>query len=469
MKLWMTYIFLFFSMLVSGICFATPMFSGSTRGELSIPFDIEIKGDYSFFNHLSPLNASSLQPESAYNLFSISTLFKKEMLLSRGNRFFALFGGIYSAQERSFYPYPQELYYQWNWQQSSIEIGQKKHSWSLADSLWKDNLWLPTFAWNRSRPQEMGLIGLHWSRNTNRWKWHLFASTIHLPQIKSFQSISEDGQIISKSPWQRQLPQFISLANGVSIPIRYTIAKYDPLDFVLQPSMAFHVRWKKNNHNLRLSTAYKPHNNILLSVKPTVHIKNSSIEVESAPFQIKQYLNTLEWHTSYKKFDSFLSFTHSKYLNATDKTQPYFKDLFKDLKIIVASLNYPLTNAGEAALNISLKHTIDFKPSSASSIGTLDDTLFEYPYRYFEAIKIKLTNWKPLKLLPLSQDVDITYDHLQEGYSAGLTTYYQPKKGVRVSLGANWFKQLSKQTNNNFFTHRFKNNDFFSLGVSYEL
>jgi hypothetical protein len=162
--------------------------------------------------------------------------------------------GFFVPQEDEAYFHVPEL----SFQVERIIAGRHLHTWSVADSYWKNGIWQSRFMWDGFYPEEEGMLGLFLrSESRASTRWMVLASPFFLPD-SSADYREVDGKIVSESPWFRTPPRFLEF-RGEATPVRASIERPSVEDVLVQPSFAVQgERDISKQQVLRLAYGYKP-------------------------------------------------------------------------------------------------------------------------------------------------------------------------------------------------------------------
>lgn len=362
---------------------------------------------------------------------------------------------FYSAYEHTFYLKAQELFLDYKpW-----FIGQKKHLWSWADSLWGNNLWQAEFYQNPVQAVSMGLLGLHWEKKYNKWSYYLFFSPVFLPRYSSHFSI-ESAKIKSFTPWLQSVP-----VNFNNLPIKYKIDNFSTLKLLAKSSIAFQFEYSfPSSLFIRSALSYKPSNSIFIGLKPTV--STEALEVSIKPYTAQESLATIEAGVKKPFWSLLLSSSYRAYKKKKKEEVGYFFDKLPNA--FLYNLYYSIKNNKGYTVFTSYQKVLGYKKKSYHEYIELQETLFPYPYNYLEAITFGVDINNIFNILDIDYKMYVTYDFRQKASILVSYLLWKPKPQIELVFNVtNFYKNKAVAYNSNFFLHRFSKNKFIQMGVKY--
>lgn len=151
-------------------------------------------------------------------------------------------------------------------EQSVLHIGRRLQNWSSLDTVWNIGVYQPQFKWNPLAPENQGLFGIFWNKNTSSMGLSLFASPIYIPDQSASYEL-KDGQFQSSNPWFAAPPQNIKFGSEI-LPIDYEIQKPEISDVIFQTQYgAQYTFGSKEGFYGSLAGMYKPSNQLAIGYK----------------------------------------------------------------------------------------------------------------------------------------------------------------------------------------------------------
>ncbi|MBE8221516.1 MAG: hypothetical protein HAW60_02185 [Bdellovibrionales bacterium] len=362
---------------------------------------------------------------------------------------------FYSAYESVFYVKSEELFLDYKpW-----FIGQKKHLWSWADSVWKNNLWQAEFYQNPSQPVSMGLLGLHLQKQYNKMSYYVFFSPVFLPRYSSNISI-KSNLIRSFTPWLHSVPvQFNNL------PIQYKVDKFSTIKLIAKNSIAFQIKYKADSKVfINSAFSYKPSNFIFIGLKPA--LSADALNVNIKPYAITESLATIETGVKKEFWSLLLSSSYRAY-----KKKKVEKDYFFDKlsNVFLYNIYYSIKNNQGHSIFTSYQKVSGYKKKSYNEYIELQESLFSYIYNYLDAVTAGVIVNNFFNILGSEYKLQVTYDFKQKASMLSSNLLWKIKPQVRLLLNVtNFYKSKKAEYNSNFFLHKFSNNNFIQVGVKYE-
>lgn len=357
---------------------------------------------------------------------------------------------FYNFYEKIFYLKSEEMFLEY----TPWFIGQKKHLWSWADSLWSNNLWQAQFYQNPVHSLDMGLLGLHLNKTFNKYAYYIFFSPVFLPRYSSNRNI-QSGKISSFTPWLRSLPSQIN-----QLPVKYIVDRFSIWNLLNQHSLALQLEYYPSAFSfLRSSLSHKASNNIFLSIAPQVSAKN--IQVAITPYTAKETVFNIEAGVDKKFWKLMLSSSFRAY-NKIKLKKNYLADQLSDA--LLYNLYYDVYLNSTAYIFASYQKVLNYKAKSYNKYIVLQETLFAYPYDYLDAIKLGFNR----QGFNTEYQFTGSYDFKQKAVILSFNSLWQPVKYIKLSFNfTQFYRQASLAYNSNFFLHKFSKNSFVQLGVNY--
>lgn len=195
-----------------------------------------------------------------------------------------------SAIEAS-YINPRELYLQID----SVSVGRKRMNWSTTDQQWRLGLIQPQFRWNPLAPEEQGLVGGFYEHQGANWSFSAFGSPMFLPdQGPGF--LLKDGEFKRVSPWFQNQASTVRLTGSEKVRTLDYDVQTPPLDrIILSPGggLSISVGTEKTSYQVRVSSLYKPANQISLGIDGTAEPKEKA-HIFVAPTVFYQFVTSAD-------------------------------------------------------------------------------------------------------------------------------------------------------------------------------
>ncbi|MCB9027016.1 MAG: hypothetical protein H6625_11900 [Bdellovibrionaceae bacterium] len=414
------------------------------------------------------------------NFFYISKpegkdFFKKRSMSKLGfsyqgqNKSKSLTGDIeyfYSEGENQHYFNLRQAFYTLSTQNVNIYVGRKKHRWNQAEEYWNMGQWQPRFMWSRLRPEENGLSGVFFQRETSQISWMLFASPIYIPEFGP-QFHFENNEFDSANPWfQDPAPRATVPGLFESKKVLYNLYPPSVGEVLQQKSFAMQVRWHKNPYYCQASFAYKPMNQVLLSVDPVIRI-----DVEGAPPGVDVYPFVNEHRLvsgecgseSSQGWFGFISFSHENHIDKPH-TERWVTKRFLDTSTATSLVGFKNLRS---QFYISLMGLWGGDDLDSGEKASLTDSFFENRYEFYQAIQLGHSRHGRWLSKPMTWGFKFIWDIQQQAWLWVSDWAVDFKSNIKVFIQADGLavSKGSEVGNENSFFHIYKRNDQVSAGV----
>ena len=203
--------------------------------------------------------------------------------------------------------------------ESAIHMGRKLNDWSALDSSWNFGVFQPQFEWNQLAPENQGLTGFFYTKDTSAYNLNLFATPLFIPDQGASYEI-KDGQFQSGNPFFQPPPQNIKF-QGQVLPIDYEINKPETTDVVFQSQLGAQFRvGEKLGYFANASAIFKPSNQLALAYKGVLVTTRVRVDVTPKTYLENAYALDMGYKANWGHF--ILSGLYSKPQNPEfDSTQ----------------------------------------------------------------------------------------------------------------------------------------------------
>ncbi|MCB0366242.1 MAG: hypothetical protein H6624_08105 [Bdellovibrionaceae bacterium] len=201
---------------------------------------------------------------------------------------------IYSGGEQSHNFHLRDIYYQTQILDTQTYWGFKRHTWSQADQTWERGLWQPRFFWDKLRPEQQGMLGIHIDKEIgNNHRLYILVSPFTIPEFGPSFDINSEGQFKSKSPWFRPPPRTTELFSQQVVNY-YSLKDPDKERMIGSPTFA--IQWSSNWDDFQWSASYahKPMNQIMPAASTTLDLPSNRMDVTSEANLRYHHIGTLE-------------------------------------------------------------------------------------------------------------------------------------------------------------------------------
>ncbi len=177
--------------------------------------------------------------------------------------------------------------------ENDFTFGRKLENWSVADQTWQLGIWQPRTRWNFLLPEQQGLTGLFYSHSEEEFGFEVFGSYLFIPDQSAKYEIN-DGKFQSASQYFK-FPASSTALFGQTTPVKYGVDMPSYSKLLLQPEAAAKVRiGPKEGFHTQLGYAYKPMNQVLMSVDGYLDLNSYNAMVTVHPRVEYHHVGTLE-------------------------------------------------------------------------------------------------------------------------------------------------------------------------------
>ncbi|AZZ36507.1 hypothetical protein CIK05_06795 [Bdellovibrio sp. qaytius] len=232
---------------------------------------------------------------------------------------------------------------------SSLHIGRKLQSWSVADEKFNLGSYQTQFRWNPLDIESQGLFGVFYEKNLGSgWNLNLFGTPFFIPDQGPNYEV-KDGQFQASNPYFTPPPQNIIFQN-VILPIDYNIIKPEVSEVVQQPGFGLKLDYLSESFEASLAGTYKPSNQFAFGYKGI--LVTNRVRVDIQPKTYYEKLTSLDVATKWKGGKAGLAAIYAEPVNpeytanynypvfAPNTTLvPYIRFEFEPIDIEIAALN----------------------------------------------------------------------------------------------------------------------------------
>lgn len=177
--------------------------------------------------------------------------------------------------------------------ENEFTFGRKLEQWSVADQTWQLGVWQPRLRWNYLLPEQQGLTGLFFDHSQEEFGFEVFGSYLYLPDQSAKYDI-ENGNFKSASQYFK-FPASSTALFGQNTPVKYSVDMPSYSKLLLQPQVAAKVRMgPKDGLHSNVGYAYKPMNQIMMSVDGYLDLNSYNAMVNVYPRVQHHHVGTLE-------------------------------------------------------------------------------------------------------------------------------------------------------------------------------
>lgn len=118
-----------------------------------------------------------------------------------------------------------------------LSVGRRYFEWSKVDRNWDMmSLWSPRWTWDQLHPETIGMTGIFYTFDSDRFHFTLFGSPIAIPE-RGTATKEENGNIVSNNPWWNPLPTEMNVMN-VQTQLHYSLKTPPMQEILLRPNFS---------------------------------------------------------------------------------------------------------------------------------------------------------------------------------------------------------------------------------------
>jgi hypothetical protein len=118
-----------------------------------------------------------------------------------------------------------------------LSLGRRYVEWSKVDKAWDMmSLWSPRWTWDQLHPETIGMTGIFYNFDKDRFHFTFFGSPIAIPE-RGTATREENGNIVSSNPFWNPLPTEMTVL-GTPTQLHYKLLTPAMQDILLRPNLA---------------------------------------------------------------------------------------------------------------------------------------------------------------------------------------------------------------------------------------
>ncbi len=375
----------------------------------------------------------------------------------------------YQAEEDHHYFKPFELSLGWRAGFTQIALGRERQDWAAFEDVWRLGIWQPRFTEDQFAREQAGFTGF--SLNTGGHNMHLlfFASPIWIPDISPDFKV-KNGKFVSKNPWFKPPTGSVNL-EGIPTEVRYDLDMPEMKKLLNHPMAAAQLEFRPTPlHFLRVATAYKPMNRLLLGFPLALHLQDPNyVAINVKTRVVYQHVTTFELGQRDPEGLVYWASLTSERPVRDETPSDWTTQEVKDTVIGSLYLGQDIRGSGQNATHafVSYLH-VDGGDAADKGEFVGDSSLFESRFMFRDAVQIGLRHTMPLftpKYLTHLRGT-ATYDFQQHG----LMMSTQIKQALNKSWSASFAMDLLglvDRSGEKGFIANYRANDRVTAGVQY--
>ncbi len=350
---------------------------------------------------------------------------------------------------------------------SKVKVGRFKKTWSELDDHWNFGLIQPVFQWNPLNPEQQGLTGFNWEKNTEYGSIDLFGSFLFLPNQGPSFEVSSDGRFVKGNPWFHSPPENARISSQLYAN-EYQIKRPSDSEIILQKLFGAKIESSSEySFRSRLSHFYKPSNQLALAYKGSISTSGRNI-IELTPAVYYHQISALDFWYETKQIKTGIGLAYDrpdKKINFPDsegKTVPVFEDAFLSSPFFEITLGQGWSSTLQYII-VSGGRVSEVGEDSAKNRAPMN---IRYPYE--EAASVSVQYYHRLRrgegLLGKASSLQSTKNDFQ---IVSLEGEWRFSNLWRLNAEAQLVKAAESSYQNRNSVAAFDNNDRVQFGVSY--
>lgn len=356
-----------------------------------------------------------------------------------------------------------------NQKSQTLSVGRKKKTWSSLDDRWALGVIEPVFKWNPLNRDSLGLTGLFWNVEEEKWQFSAFWSPLFLPDQGPNFEINKSGEFKKINPWFQTPPRtFRPFPNSdANSSINYNVNRPPESEIIMQSTLGGSLEGLVQESWLwRVSHFYKPMNQLALGYSGFYVVESREGDVDITPEVAYHRVTAVDfaWRPGPFEFGVMgLQDEPSQAAFEASVTAPRFESA------LVYSA-YAQVNFGRQAISAEYM-TID--GGRVREVGALADperAPITSRYPFYQASRLRYRFKVPFTHLDrLSMDTSWTHSDRNEFDLIQIRGQFEFRRRWQTYTDMQFVRANKLNSRNHNDISSYENNDRLMVGVSYEM